>query len=131
VAATGLADFGARDAQPLEVPRRGEHPLQQLAVVRLQLLALAQDAARLDDPRREAVPDGLEAAEVEGSRLGCDRRHRDVELDARKGLRDQRRELPLEPPDLAPQLGAGEPLVAVDAKLAAGVSLEQIRHSRL
>jgi hypothetical protein len=41
VAAAGLADVGARDPQPLEVLWRVQHPLQQLAVAGLQLLALA------------------------------------------------------------------------------------------
>ncbi len=65
VAAARLAEVGAGDPHPLEVARRGEHPVEQLAVARLQLGALSQCRARVLDPGGEGVADGLELAEVE------------------------------------------------------------------
>jgi hypothetical protein len=129
VAAAGLADVGARDPQPPEVPRPLQHPLEQLAVARLDLLALSQGAARRHDPAGEPVADGLEAAEAQRPRLARRRGHRDVDLDAGEGLGHERRQLPLEAPDLAPQLGARGALVAAYAKLSRSVSVEQIRHN--
>ncbi|HEX3174026.1 MAG TPA: hypothetical protein VHQ43_07395 [Solirubrobacterales bacterium] len=69
VAAARLADVGARDPQPLEVLGPDQHPPQQLAVVGLELLALAQGTARLGDPRGEPVAHFLEGTEVQGARL--------------------------------------------------------------
>jgi hypothetical protein len=128
-AATGLADVSVGDLQPLEVLGPRQHPLQQLAVVGLDLLALAQGAARRRHPRRQPVPDRLEATEPEGTRLAGRGRHRSVDLQPREGLYHEGRELSLEPADLAAQLNSGEPLVAPNAKLDPGVTLQQIRHN--
>ena len=129
MAAAGLADVGAGNAQPLEVLRALQHPLEQLTVAGLQFLALAQGSGPGRDSRGERVPDLLQRAEVQRARRDRRGRDRGVEPEARKGLGDQRRELALEPADLAAQLGAREPLVATEAELSAGVSLKQIRHN--
>jgi hypothetical protein len=129
VAAARLADVGPRDPQPLEVPRPLQHPLQQLAVAGLELLPLAQGGASRADARGEGVANQLQATELERAVAIARGRHPRVDLESREGLGDERRELALEAADLPPQLGAGEPLVAADADLGPGVSVEQMRHN--
>ena len=69
MAAARLAEVVARDAQPLEVLRAGQHPLQQLAVAGLELGPLAQCAARVLDPIGQGVANRLQLTQVERSRL--------------------------------------------------------------
>jgi hypothetical protein len=124
VTAPGLADVGARDSQPPELLRSLEHPLQQLAIAGLELSSLSQGDAAGRDPLREPVPRLLQVAEVEHPRAAGGNRHRSIQVEPRKRLADKRGELQLEPPDLATQLGARRPLVAIDANLGADVSLQ-------
>lgn len=112
VTAAVLADIGAGDLHPLVAGRGGQHPLQQLAVARLQVGALAQGELRLADPHRERVAHPLqllEAGHPRGSHRCLDP---SIDREAGKGLCREPRQLPLQTADLAAQLGAGEALVA-------------------
>jgi hypothetical protein len=109
--------------------RSAQHPLQQLAVAGLELDLFLQPAPRDADLGRERVADGLEIAEAQRPRLAREGADAGVDLDAGKGVGEERGELRLETTDLTPQLDSGEPLVAVNAKRSASVSVEQIRHS--
>lgn len=129
VAAAGLADVGVGDPQPLVLGRRGQHPLQQLAVARLELGLLLQLPPRFTYPRHQRIADGLEIAEPEGARLVRHGGNAGVDPQAGEGLGEERAELRFQAPDLAPQLRPREPLVPIDAKLSAYLSLKQIRHS--
>jgi hypothetical protein len=129
VATAGLADVGAGDSQPLVLGRRSEHPLQQLAVAGLELCPFLQPQPRGADPGRERIANGLEVAEVERPRLLRAGSDAGVDLDPGEGVGEERAELGLETADLPPQLGTRQPLVAIDAKLSAYLSIEQIRHS--
>lgn len=129
VAATWRADVVARDLHPLVLGGGRQHPLQQLAVAGLQLGALVELPASSADPGGQRVADGLELAQVQRPRPARYRRHRGVDLQPREGLGDKGAELVLEAPDLAPQLGPREPLVATDPNRSARVSIQEIRHS--
>jgi hypothetical protein len=69
VAATGLADIGARDTQPLVLGRRGEHFPEELAILGLQLASLPQRDPRLPDALRQGIPHSLELVEAGDARL--------------------------------------------------------------
>ena len=129
MAAAGLADVGAGDPQPLVLGGSGQHLLQQLAVAGLELGPVLQAPPCDADPGRERVADGLEIAETQRSRLFREGADPGVDLDARKGVGEERAELGFETADLTPQISPGEPLVATYAKRSASVSVEQIRHS--
>jgi hypothetical protein len=128
VAAARLADVGAGDAQPLVLVRRRQHFLEQIAVTGLQLILLAQGAARLGDPIRQGVANPLQLFEIGDARLRGAGGDLGLEHDAWKGLGSQRGELVLEAPDLASQLRAREALVASNLKRGERVSFEQTRH---
>ena len=121
MATAGLADVGAGDLQPLVPGGVVEHPLQQLAVARLELGLIAQTAARLADAPGERVAHGLQVAEPERPRLGRDGGYAGVELETGEGLGHQGAELRFEPADLATQLDPSEPLVAIDANRRASL----------
>lgn len=129
MAAARLADVGAGDPHPLVLRRSGQHALEQLAVAGLELGALPQLQLGAADPGRQRVAHRLQLTEVERPRLGRDRGDAGVELEAGKRLGDERAELRFEAPDLASQLRPGEPLVTIDAKRSAILSIQQIRHS--
>jgi hypothetical protein len=124
------AQIVARDLHPLVVLRRLEHPLQQLAVARFELVALPQGAACVLDPRRKRVADRLQLAQIENARLGREGRHIRRQLQAAERLSHKPPQLGFEPPDLAPQLGTSEALVAPCPQRIATVSFEQLRHTR-
>lgn len=127
--AAGQAEVVARDLQPLVLGRSGKHPLQQLVVALLQLVALAQPGLRLADPLRQRVADRLQVPQAEHARQ---RRHSgDLGLDPLplEALGEQPRQLPFETADLPPQLRPRQPLVAARAKRDPAVSVEQIRHT--
>jgi hypothetical protein len=128
VTATRLAEVGARDAQPLELGRGGEHPLQQPPVVLLDRGALAQGAPRLANAGSESIAHPLQLAEADQARLARRGRHSRVDLDTGKRLRGKPAELGLEAADLAPQLGASEALVALDSNPSEVVPVEQLHH---
>jgi hypothetical protein len=110
VAAAGLADVEAADADPLVVARGGEHVGEQLPVGLLDEGALGEGAMGIGETGRERVADLLQLAEVEDARRpgGVDPVG---DLDPAHALGDQRGELTLELADLPAQLGAREPLV--------------------
>jgi hypothetical protein len=128
VAATGLADVGARDPQPLVLRRRRQHLPQQLAVARLQVALPAQGDARLGDPLGEGVANALELFEAGHAWLAKAGRYAGVERKPGEGLGAEAGELMLEAADLTPQLGAREALIASHLKRRKRVSIEQIQH---
>jgi hypothetical protein len=110
VAAARFADVGTGDAQPPVVGRRGEHPLQQLAVGRLALGAPGEGVACLGDPRRQRVAHLLQLAEADQPRLARRRRHAGLDREAGKSLDREPRQLELQAADLPPQLGPRQSL---------------------
>jgi hypothetical protein len=103
VAAAGLADVGAADADPRVALRGGEHVLEQLAVGLLDEGALGEGAVGLGEAGRERVADLLQLAEVEDPwRPGGDYAVRHV--DPAEAVGNEPRDLPLELADLTPQL---------------------------
>jgi hypothetical protein len=128
VAAAGLADVGAGDAQPLVLGGRGQHPPQQLTIARLDLGLPGERGPGGGDPRRERVAHLLQLPEAGDPRLPEARGNPGVEREPGEGLGREARELVLEAADLAAQLGAREALVAPYSKRAERVSIEQIRH---
>jgi hypothetical protein len=113
VAAAGLADVGAADADPRVALRGGEHVLQQFAVRLLDEGALGESVMGLGEAGRERVADFLQLAEIEDPR-----RPRGVDpvgnLDPAHALGDETRDLPFELADLPAQLGPRQPLVYLD-----------------
>lgn len=116
VAATRLADVGTGDPHPLVLGRRRQHLPQQLMVALLQLVLLTQRDAGLRDSLGKGVSDALQPAEVGDPRRPRQGRHAGVDLESWESLGGEVRQLPLEAPDLAPQLGPRQPLVAADSK---------------
>ncbi len=126
--ASRLTEVGAGDPQPLELGGIGEHPLEQLPVGGLERRSLSKRVARSGDPHCQRVANLLQLAEADQPRLGRGGRNRRVEREARECLARQPGQLALEAADLPPQLGTGETLVALDANLSEGVSVEQFLH---
>ena len=116
VAATGLADVGATDLDPLEVLRCGDHPAQELAISRLDPGSLLELQPGVGDPFRQLVAQPLQLTEVEDPRLSRDRGNAVIELDPAEGRCEETAQLTLEAADLAPQLGPRPQLVDLDAK---------------
>lgn len=129
--AAGRADVVARDLHPLEIRRRLDHPLEQLTIASLQLILLAQPQARLADPRRQRIPNGLQLAQAQRPWLTRGGGDSGVEAQPRERLGDQRAELSFQPPNLPPQLNPRQLLVPTEAKLAVNPSFEQVGHTRL
>ena len=127
--AAGLADVVAGYPQPPVLLRRHQHLLEQLAVRRLEVGAGRELATSFGDLVGERVADRLELSQAEGPRLAGDGGHAGVDSKAGKGLGDDRRQLPLQAADLAPQLGAGQKLVPAGKRLSPAVSIKQIRHN--
>jgi hypothetical protein len=103
VAAAGLADVGAADADPRVALRGGEHVLQQLAVGLLDEGALGEGAVGLGEAGGERVADLLKLSEVEDPRRpgsGDAARH----IDAAEAVGDEPRDLRLKLADLPAQL---------------------------
>lgn len=128
VPAAGLADVVARDPQPLVLGGRGEHPLEQLAVARLQLVLLAQCPTRNADALGERVTDPLQLREAGDVRLRAPDRYAGIQLEPLKGLAAEVGKLAFETTDLTAQLRAREALVAPRVQRLQGLSIEQIRH---
>jgi hypothetical protein len=123
VAAARLADVGAADPQPVVGGGVGQHRGEERAVGLLDGLALGERAPRVGDAAGERIADLLERTEVEHPRRargGDPVRH----VDPPESRGDQPGKLALEPPDLTPQLGAGQPLVDGD-------SFEHSRHGQI
>ena len=115
MAAAGLAEVCPGDAQPLVLARGGEHPLEHVAVGGLELGALGEGAACVGDPACEDVTDLLQLTEADQTRPPAVDGNSRIDGEAREGLRGKMVQLLLEAADLAPQLGAGQTLVAIDA----------------
>jgi hypothetical protein len=116
VAATRLADVGPGDSQPPVLGRRRQHLPQQLMVALLQLVALTQCDAGVRDSLRKGVSDALQLAEIGDPRRPRQSGNAGVDLESWESFGGEVRQLPLEAPDLAPQLGPRQPLVAADSK---------------
>jgi hypothetical protein len=132
VAAAGQAEVGAADPHPAVGGGVGKHRLDQLRVAALELLALDQRPARLGDPGGERVAKLLQLTEVEHPRRpgGRDPVRDD---DPTEALGDEAGELPLEPADLAAQLGPGAQLlgaVDLERRHLPRLPVEQIRHAQ-
>jgi len=117
VATTRLPHVSPGDSQPLVFGGRGEHVTQELAVTLLQPVALAQRDTSLGDPSRQGVADSLQLTEVSNSRRSRRAGRASAHPKPREGLGRKAGQLPLEAPDLAPQLGTSKSLVTVDPKL--------------
>jgi hypothetical protein len=128
VAASRRADVLARDPQPLVLGWGGHHPLQQLAVASLEIVLPVEGLARVRDPIGKRVADPLELVQPGDAWLAECRGYTGIDGEARKGLGAKARELVLEAPDLASQLGAREALVSPYSKSRKGFSIEQILH---
>ena len=70
MAAAGFADVGPRDAQPLVLGGRRQHPLEQLPVAGHELGVVLKLSSHVADPTGQRVADGLQFAEAEGARRG-------------------------------------------------------------
>jgi len=114
VAAARLADVGAADPQPAVRGGVGEHRTEEIAVGRLDGVALGQRAARLGEATGERIADLLELAQVEHPRRprGDDPMWH---VDPTEPRGDQSRELQLQLPDLPPQLCPGQTLIDRDS----------------
>lgn len=99
------------DADPLEVPRRGEHLAHQLAVALLDPLPLGDLEPRLGNAVGEAVADRLQLTEVEDPRRRRDGVDPVGDLGVAEGLGEEARQLGLQAGDLAAQLPARLALV--------------------
>ena len=108
--------------------RRSEHLPQQVAVARLQLVALAQRPLRLGDPLGEGVAHALELGEVGDAWSSLSGLHPGIDRKTREGLAVQAGELVLQPPDLTAQLSARKPLIASNPKRSERLVFKQIRH---
>jgi hypothetical protein len=123
VAAAFEAEVGAADADPPVLGGRGDHRLDQVAVGILEGDALGERALGVGDPAGERVADALQLTEVEDpARPGGVDPVRDDH--ASEPLGDQPRQLALQPPDLTPQLDAGQALIYLK-------SLEYSRHKQI
>lgn len=98
------AEVFAGDADPLEVLRGGEHPLDQLPVLVLDPPPLDQRPAGLGGAVGELVAQRLQLAEVEQPRLCGERLDAVGHLGVAEGLAEQACELRLELGDLPAQL---------------------------
>lgn len=128
VAATGLADVGARNPHPLVLGGSVEHPLEQLAIAGLQITALGQGGASPGDPLRQRIPHPLELFQSSHPRRGEATGDLRVNAEPRKSLSAQTRQLMLQPPDLTSKLRARKPLAASNPKRGERLVFKQVRH---
>lgn len=130
--ATRLANVGTGDPQPLALGRRGEHVAQKLAIALLQLVAPAQRNASVRDPLGKGVSNALQLAEIGDPRRSGQSRNPGIYRKPWERLSRKVAQLPLEAPELAPQLGPGQPLAANskrrDRLRLDHLSCEQVRH---
>lgn len=127
VTAAVLADVGAGNADPLVSGGVGEHARQQHPVAIPELGLPGERPACLADPLGERIAHALQLLEAGDPRRTRRGGHPGLDLAQWEGLGGQPGQLTLEAPDLTPQLGPREALVA---SLNSGVSLpfEQTRH---
>lgn len=111
VTAAVQAEVLPGDANPLEVLRRREHFLDEIAIFVLEPLPLHQSPLCLGNAVGEPVPDGLQLAQVEHPRRGSESIDPMRDLGATEAVAEAGGELGLEPGDLPPQLQARLALV--------------------
>ncbi|HVY77972.1 MAG TPA: hypothetical protein VG898_05660 [Solirubrobacterales bacterium] len=128
MAAARLTDVGAGNSHPLVLGGGDQHPLEQLAVARLQFVLPAQGASGLGDAVGEGVADALQVLQARYPRRTRPGGHLSIDGDAGEGLGGEPRELVLEAANLPPQLGAGEALVTPHSQRRERVSVEQFHH---
>jgi hypothetical protein len=107
-----------------------EHAAQQIAVLSLELGLVPERLARTRDPFCQGIAHPLQLPQVRDSRFALRRSDAGLDLDSRKGLDHEVRELTLEAADLSAQLGASEALVAPHPKRDRRIQFEQIRHGQ-
>jgi hypothetical protein len=125
-AASGLADVGAADPDPLVLDGCGDHAPQQLSVGGLDPVPLGQRRSRLGDAVRERVAHALQLAEPEHAGGSAGSPHGGVDLDPPETLGDELGELALEAADLPAQLAASERLI--DRSAGKVASVDQLPH---
>lgn len=128
MAATGLTDIVAGDPHPLMLRRLGQHPLEQLAVARLQFILAMQGTARRGDPVGEGVANALQILQTGNPRHAGTSGDVGVDGDARECLGGEAGQLVLKATDLTSQLDPREALVTPHLKHRERVSIEQFRH---
>lgn len=126
--AAELADVGIGDAHPLVLGGSVEHAAQQIAVLSLELCLVPEGLAAGRDPLCQGIAHPLQLSQVRDPRFTLWSGDAGFDLDPRKGLDHQVRELGLEAADLSAQLGASEALVAPHPKRDRRIQFEQIRH---
>ena len=114
--AAGKSEVLARNADPLEVLRGGEHPLNQFAVLVLDPVPLDERFAGLGNAIGEPVANCLQRAEVEHPWLGGEGTDAMRDLGVAERLAEKSRQLSLEAGDLTAQLQPRLALVDCDAK---------------
>jgi len=128
VPATGKPEVFPRHADPLEILRGGEHPLDQLPVLVLQPPSLDQRLPRLGDAIGEPVANRLQLAEVEDPRFGGDGGDAVGDLGVTEGFTEDSGQLSLQARDLPAQLLPRPALVDDDVQPTEFLLSEQSRH---
>ncbi len=112
MAAAGLADRLVRDPQPLVGGRVGDHVLDQLAVLLLDVGAVTELGARRREAVGDRVADLLELGDAEHTRPAGGG-YAPLDPDPRERGPEQPAELGLHAPDLAAQVGARAALLSL------------------
>lgn len=116
MAATVQPQILPGDPHPLEVLRRRQHPLHQLAIFVLDAGPLDEGGPRLGDPVGEAIANHLQLAQIQNPGGSGKRVDPVRHLGVAKRLAEEPGELGLEPGDLAAQLETCLALVDRDAR---------------
>jgi hypothetical protein len=114
VAAAREAEVLARDPNPLEVLGDGEHLLDQIPVLGLDLRALSKGGASLRGPLGQTVAHRLQLTKAEDPRRGGDGINPMRHLGVAEGLAEEAGQLRLEAADLTAQLDPRPSLVDPD-----------------
>src|SRR5437764_481627 len=112
VLAARLADVLVGDPSPLVAGGVSYHPLDQLAVLVLDVGVVVERKPDVLDPGGERVTHALELVDREKPRA-ADAGNREVDALPREGRAEQASELQLECRDLAAQVGARSALVVL------------------
>jgi hypothetical protein len=128
VAAAIEAEVLAGDPDPLEVLRCGEHLLNQLAVLVLDLPPLHQSPPCLGDPLGEAIAYRLQLTQVEYPWGGSDGIDAVGNLRVAESLSEDLAQLRFQAADLAPQLRARLALVDPGAEPGELLTFQQSGH---
>ncbi len=128
MAAARFADVGTGDPHPLVLGRRVEHPLEQLAIASLELLALGQRSSGPGNSLGQRIAHPLELVQPGYPRLGEAAWNLGIDLESRKRLGPQPCQLVLKPADLTPKLGTRKPLIASNSKRSERLVFKHLRH---